>query len=51
MKITIQKYPPFIAISARQTHKVFSNEFKKKLPIPPFIFYYNYYICGVDIAD
>jgi len=33
------------------TCKVFSNKVVKKLCIPTFIFYYNLYIGGVDIAD
>jgi hypothetical protein len=30
---------------------VFGDEDEKDLPIPSFIYYYNCYICGVDIAD
>ena len=33
------------------TRKVFGDEAVKTLPIPTFIFYYNLYMCGVDIAD
>ena len=33
------------------TRKVFGNKVIKKLEIPTFIFYYNLYIYGVDIAD
>ena len=47
----MQKYPPLTASGARQTRKIFSNNIKKILPIPTFIFWYNCYMCGVDIAD
>ena len=33
------------------TCKVFGNKYVKILKIPTFIFYYNLYIGGVDIAD
>jgi len=47
----MRKRPPLTASGARQTRKVFGDEVEKELPIPTFIFYYNYYMCGVDIAD
>ena len=47
----MRKCPPFTASGARQTWKVFGDNFKKLLPIPTFIFWYNHYMCGVDIAD
>ena len=47
----MQKHPPLTASGAKQTQKVFGNIYKKELPIPIFIFYYNHYIGGVDIAD
>ena len=47
----MRKRPPLTASGARQTRKVFSDKDKKELPIPTFIFYYNHYMCGVDIAD
>lgn len=46
-----RKRPPLTASGARQTRKVFGDKVKKELPIPTFIFYYNYYMCGVDITD
>ena len=33
------------------TCKVFNNKVVKALRIPTFIFYYNLYIGGVDIAN
>ena len=33
------------------TRKVFGDKVVKKLHIPTFIFYYNLYIGGIDIAD
>ena len=33
------------------TYKVFNNEVVKTLRIPTFIFYYNLYMGGVDLAD
>jgi hypothetical protein len=39
------------ASGARQTRKVFGDEDEKDLPIPSFIYYYNCYMYGVDIAD
>ena len=47
----MRKRPPLTASGARQTRKVFGDDFEKLLPIPTFIFWYNHYMCGVDIAD
>jgi len=47
----MRKRPPLTASGARQTWKVFSDDFEKLLPIPTFIFWYNHYICGVNITD
>ena len=47
----MRKRPPLTASGARQTRKVFRDDFEKLLPIPTFIFWYNHYIYGVDIAD
>ena len=47
----MRKRPPLTASGARQTRKVFGDKVEKELSIPTFIFYYNYYMCGVDIAD
>jgi len=47
----MRKRPPLTASGAKQTWKVFSDAYEKELPIPTFIFYYNHYIGGVDIAD
>ena len=47
----MQKHPPLTASSARQTRKVFGDTDEKELPIPTFIFWYNYYMYSMDIAD
>ena len=47
----MRKRPSLTASGARQTRKVFGDEVEKLLPIPTFIFWYNYYMGGVDIAD
>jgi hypothetical protein len=47
----MRKRPPLTASGARQTRKVFGDADTKELPIPTFIFWYNHYMCGVDIAD
>ena len=47
----MRKRPPLTASSARQTRKVFGDIDKKELPIPTFIFWYNHYMGGVDIAN
>ena len=45
------KMSSLTASGARQTWKAFGDKYKKELPIPTFIFYYNHYMCGADIAD
>jgi hypothetical protein len=47
----MRKRPPLTASGAKQTRKVFGDAYEKELPIPTFIFYYNHYMGGVDIAD
>ena len=49
--VTQQRRPAKTASGAAQTHKIFSNDICKELPIPDFIDKYNCYMCGVDIAD
>ena len=51
MQETDRRRPPLTQTGARMTRKVFSNEVVKTLHIPTFIFYYNLYMGGVDIAD
>lgn len=50
-KETARKRPPLTQTGARITRKVFGDEVVKTLRIPTFIFYYNLYMGGVDIAD
>ena len=47
----MRKCPPLTASGAKQTRKVFGDVYEKELPILTFIFYYNHYMGGVDIAD
>jgi len=50
-KETNQRRPPLTQTGAQMTCKVFGDKVVKKLRIPTFIFYYNLYMGGVDIAD
>ena len=50
-KETERQCPFFTQMGAWMTHKVFNNEYIKMLEIPAFIFYYNLYMGGVDIAN
>ena len=47
----MRKHPSLTATGAKQTRKVFGDDVEKMLPIPTFIFWYNHYMGGVDIAD
>jgi len=47
----MRKRPPLTASGTGQTQKVFGDKDEKELPIPTFIFYYNHYMGGVDIAN
>ena len=50
-KKTNRKRPSLTQTGARMTRKVFGDKVVKALRIPTFIFYYNLYMGGVDIAD